>query len=169
MDYKQIEQLLERYWQCETTLEEEQTLRLFFVNQEIPQHLLRYKELFVYQDTQREIGLDEAFDKRMLAIVEPTVVKAKRLTIMARFAPLFKAAAVVVFVVMVGNVIQHSLLSDRTTEYNYDNYVDTYDNSEAAYQKVSSALMIISEGLNKSKDLQLVDSLRLNEMEGITE
>ena len=30
MDYKYIEQLLERYWQCETTLQEENILRAFF-------------------------------------------------------------------------------------------------------------------------------------------
>ena len=29
MDYKDIEQLLERYWQCETSVEEEATLRDF--------------------------------------------------------------------------------------------------------------------------------------------
>ena len=30
MDYKYIEQLLERYWQCETSVEEESELRAFF-------------------------------------------------------------------------------------------------------------------------------------------
>ena len=30
MDYKYIEQLLERYWNCETSAEEEQILRIFF-------------------------------------------------------------------------------------------------------------------------------------------
>ena len=46
MDYKYIEQLLERYWQCETSLEEESELRSFFSEEEVPAHLLRYKELF---------------------------------------------------------------------------------------------------------------------------
>ena len=36
MDYKYIEQLLERYWKCETSLEEEQILRTFFRQEEIP-------------------------------------------------------------------------------------------------------------------------------------
>ncbi len=43
MDYKDIEQLLERYWQCETSVEEEATLRDFFAKEEVPAHLLRYK------------------------------------------------------------------------------------------------------------------------------
>lgn len=93
MDYKDIEQLLERYWQCETSVEEEATLRDFFAKEEVPAHLLRYKNLFVYQQVQQEVGLGEDFDARILAEVEPTVVKAKRLTLTGRFIPLFKAAA----------------------------------------------------------------------------
>lgn len=50
MDYKYIEQLLERYWNCETSLEEEQILRSFFRQKEVPAHLLRYKQLFAYQE-----------------------------------------------------------------------------------------------------------------------
>ena len=30
MDYKNIEQLLERYWECETTPQEERILKAFF-------------------------------------------------------------------------------------------------------------------------------------------
>lgn len=36
MDYKYIEQLLERYWNCETSVEEEQILRIFFQQKELP-------------------------------------------------------------------------------------------------------------------------------------
>ena len=69
MDYKDIEQLLERYWQCETSVEEEATLRDFFAKEEVPAHLLRYKNLFVYQQVQQEVGLGEDFDTRILAEV----------------------------------------------------------------------------------------------------
>ena len=31
MDYKYIEQLIERYWECETSQQEEDILRAFFV------------------------------------------------------------------------------------------------------------------------------------------
>ena len=49
MDYKYIQQLLERYWMCETTLEEEEILRTFFSQKDIPAGLLRYKDLFAYE------------------------------------------------------------------------------------------------------------------------
>jgi len=109
MDYKDIEQLLERYWQCETSVEEEAALRDFFAKEEVPAHLLRYKNLFVYQQVQQEVGLGEDFDARILAEVEPTVVKAKRLTLTGRFIPLFKAAAIIL---SLGNVAQHSFSGD---------------------------------------------------------
>ena len=61
MDCKYIEQLLERYWQCETSLEEEAQLRAFFNGSDVPEHLLRYKDLFVYQQLQQEVGLRSRF------------------------------------------------------------------------------------------------------------
>ena len=138
MDYKYIEQLLERYWQCETSLEEESELRAFFSKGEIPAHLLQYKDLFVYQQVQRETGLGEDFDARILAQVEPPVVKARRLT-------------------------------NETLDYNYDTYTDTYDDPEVAYKQVSSALMMLSEGINKSQDQNLADSVRLGGVDMINE
>ena len=112
MDYKDIEQLLERYWQCETSVEEESVLRDFFTKEEVPAHLLRYKNLFVYQQVQQEVGLGEDFDARILAQVETPVVKAKRLTLTGRFIPLFKAAAVLAIILSLGNVAQHSFSGD---------------------------------------------------------
>ena len=47
MDYKYIEQLLERYWQCETTLQEESILRTFFSQEDVPASLMQYKALFM--------------------------------------------------------------------------------------------------------------------------
>ncbi|GAE17569.1 hypothetical protein IX321_000622 [Bacteroides pyogenes] len=112
MDYKNIEQLLEKYWQCETSIEEESLLRQFFTQGDVPAHLLRYKSLFVYQQIQRNVGLSKDFDTRILAEVEPPVVKARRLTLTARFMPLFKAAAVVVLFLSLGNIAQHSFTGE---------------------------------------------------------
>ena len=54
MDCKYIEQLLERYWQCETSLEEEAQLRAFFNGSDVPE---------------QEVGLGADFDARVLAEV----------------------------------------------------------------------------------------------------
>jgi hypothetical protein len=42
MDYKYINQLLERYWQCETTLQQEAMLRAFFSQDDVPAELQQY-------------------------------------------------------------------------------------------------------------------------------
>lgn len=160
MDCKYIEQLLERYWQCETSLEEESELRNFFSKEEVPAHLLQYKDLFVYQQVQHEVGLGEDFDARILAQVEVPVVKAKRLTLVGRFMPLFKAAAVIALMLSLGNIAQRSFFADDALDYNYEAYTDTYDDPEVAYKQVSSALMMLSDGINKSQDQHLTDSVQ---------
>ena len=47
MDYKYIEQILERYWQCETTLHEESILQSFFRQKDVPRHLRPYAHLLM--------------------------------------------------------------------------------------------------------------------------
>lgn len=112
MDYKYIEQLLERYWNCETSLEEEQILHAFFRQKDIPAHLLRYKSLFASYEAEKEVKLGEDFDARILARVERPVVKAERLTMRTRFMPLFKAAAVVAVLLGMGGVVQRTMDKD---------------------------------------------------------
>lgn len=169
MDCRYIEQLLERYWQCETSLEEEARLRDFFLNEEVPEPLLPYKDLFVYQNLQQRVGLGEGFDERILHMVEadePLVVKAKRITLLGRLSPLFKAAALVAIVILSGNLVQRSFSNREVLDYNYDSYTDTYSDPEVAYKEVSSALMMLSEGLNKSEQQHPTDSVAIiNEME----
>ena len=112
MDSKYIEQLLERYWQCETSLEEEAQLRTFFMEGDVPGHLLRYKDLFVYQQLQQEEHLGADFDVRVLAEIEAPVAKARPMPLAARLMPLFKAAAAVAVVFSLGNAMHHSFFSD---------------------------------------------------------
>lgn len=113
MDSKHIEQLLERYWQCETSLQEEAELRTFFAGEDIPEHLLRYRDLFIYQQLQQDEHLGEDFDKRILALTEEVpVVKARRISLTRRFMPLFKAAATLALVLTMGNIMQHSFFYD---------------------------------------------------------
>lgn len=102
MDYKYIEQLLERYWQCETTLQEEAILRTFFSQPDIPEELQKYQALFSYE-SQMEEPLGEDFDARMLDLIGET---PKIITLKDRLMPLFKAAAIVAILLTLGNAAQ---------------------------------------------------------------
>ena len=137
MDYKYIEQLLERYWNCETSLEEEQILRLFFRQKEVPAHLLRYKQLFAYQDVEKEKGLGDDFDTRILTQIERPVVKAQRLTMRTRFMPLFKAAAMIAVLFLMGTVMQHTMEGgDSDTVSVHDEYQNSTTDPQVAYEPV---------------------------------
>ena len=157
MDYKYIEQLLERYWQCLTTLEEEQILHTFFSQKDIPAELETYRALFACgEQSRQEETLDDDFDARILAMIEDTEqpVKARTITMSHRLAPLFKAAAVVAITITLGNAAQMSFDNgnDETAEdINYTGYRDTFSDPATAYDKVHNALELVSEGFSNAQ------------------
>ena len=104
MDYKYIEHLLDRYFEAETTLEEEQILRAFFSQENIPAEMEQWRALF---NNEADCLLDDDFDARIMeAIEEQPVVKAREVTLTRRLMPLFKAAAVVAIIITIGSALQ---------------------------------------------------------------
>ncbi len=105
MDYKYIEQLLERYFAAETTQEEEAILRTFFSQEDIPADMRQWSALFT-AEADEELGDD--FDVRMLEMIDEgtQVVKAREITLSQRLKPLFKAAAVIAIILTVGGALQ---------------------------------------------------------------
>lgn len=152
MDYKYIEQLLERYWQCETTLEEETILRTFFSQEDIPANLRPYQKLFSGIKSMQECRLGDDFDRKILEkISSETPVKAKRITLSRRLMPLYKAAATVAIILTLGNAAQSSFQNkNQADDYNYDSYQDSYSDPSVAYDHVSNALDMVSQGLCES-------------------
>ena len=108
MDYKYIEQLMERYWNAETTLEEESILRSFFRQENIPAEMEPLRALFTDEASQQQLSDD--FDARILEMIReeeaPKVVKARELTLTRRLMPLFKAAAVIAIILTIGGALQ---------------------------------------------------------------
>ena len=120
MDYKYIEQLLERYWQGETTLQEEAILRAFFSQDDVPTCLMKYKSLFDCGLQEETLGDD--FDARILDSIgeDEKEPKAKVVSWSSRLMPLFKAAAVVAILLTIGNAAQ------APWNYGWDNPQDEY-------------------------------------------
>ena len=175
MDYKYIEHLLERYWEATTTPQEEMILRTFFSQDVLPEHLAQYQPLFVYEQTAAtEQPLGDDFDRRMLERIgqsadeapKKVVVKAQRLTIASRLRPLFRAAAAVAIVAVLGTAAQSAFRqTDQTNEawdYNSASYADTYQHPEEALDALDAGLAEISDMLNSSTS---ADSLANNEDE----
>ena len=143
MDYKYIEQLLERYWAAETSLEEESILRTFFSQKDIPAEMEHLRPLF----TDDAVGqtLDDDFDARILqAIGEPLtskeVVKAREVTLTQRLMPLFKAAAIIAIILTLGGALQAPWDNTWNTPEDY-----------AAIQQVDTINVIPVQAENISK------------------
>lgn len=126
MDYKYIEGLLDRYFEAETTLEEERILRTFFSQENIPADMRQWRALFV----EDEQPLGEDFDSRILEMIgqEPQTVKAQTVKLSQRLYPLFKAAAVIAIILTIGGALQAP----------WDNSWNTPDDYAALQQAVDT-------------------------------
>lgn len=155
MDYKYINQLLERYWACETSLEEENILRAFFSQKDIPADLLKYQDLFAYvQEEKGAKTLGTDFDMRILSMIEeeePLQVKAKSITLTRRLMPLFKAAAVVAMFLTLGNAAQES----------FKNKANDFDATANGYERVEKG---VSVALNDSAMIDTIKNASLQAM-----
>lgn len=154
MDYKYIEQLVERYFECETTLQEEQILRTFFAQtgEQVPEELRQWQPLFAAMTPDEQLGDD--FTARVLALTEGAPhVKARTVSLSERLRPLMRAAAVVGVVLALGQAMHFSTSRNATQgdDINYANYTDTYDDPSMAYDQVEDALQLMSEGFSQAR------------------
>ena len=143
MDYKYIEQLLERYWSCETSLEEEEILKAFFSQEELPASLHRYRDLFAYEHQEvKDDVLGDDFDDRIIEMVSEK--KARTVTFTQRLMPLFKAAAVVAIFLTLGNAAQRAFEAPES------------DNTDMA---------VIEQPTTDNKSVAMGDSLRVDTLQ----
>jgi len=164
MDYKYIEQLLDRYFQGETSLQEEQILKAFYAQgvADMPEELYKYAPLFAVMNEHEQLGAD--FDERMLQLIDEQQsqqearieelnqpVKARTISLTERLRPLFGAAAVVAILLTLGNAINSSFKQNDTwvdaDEYAKRGAVEVNtDEPAVAYESTSDSLFV-KEGL----------------------
>lgn len=108
MDYKYIEQLIDRYFEGETTLEEEQILKKFFAQEVLPEHLRKWQALFIAERDLAAARLDESFHERILALTGEYHVKAQPISLHVRLRPLYRVAAFLAFAVVMGTAVEYS-------------------------------------------------------------
>ncbi len=69
MEYAAIRALLDKYWEAETTLEEESALVAYFRQPDIDPRLTPFREMFVYFEQESRVMPGEGFEKRILDAV----------------------------------------------------------------------------------------------------
>ncbi|HEX8038842.1 MAG TPA: hypothetical protein VF490_06810 [Chryseosolibacter sp.] len=144
MDSEKIDQLLSRYWNCETSLEEEQQLRAFFRQTDIPDHLQETAALFRYFDAQKNKSLTEAgFDRAVMSRIQgPKKGKAASLL----FNSMRIAAGIAVLITAVWLV----RLEVRKTSP--PEMADTYSDPKMAFEETKKALMMISKSFGTAEE-----------------
>lgn len=65
MDYNTIKALLDRYFEGETSLEEESLLRQYFQQEDIPAEWANYQSLFQFFQREGEKGTSPEFDEKL--------------------------------------------------------------------------------------------------------
>ncbi len=122
MELAKIENLLEKYFEAETSIQEEAILQEYFAKDEVPEHLKQYKEIFNF------------FSNSLLETSSRTIAlkKETKRTISIKWLSI---AAMLVFFIGIYSVYQ----TNQTEK----------EEARLAYMETQKALDLISQSLNK--------------------
>ena len=126
MELKLVEQLLEKYFQGETTIAEEKQLKAYFSSNDVAPHLAKYQSLFGYFETQKGTQFEQK-----LPLQPRKQNTVKWIGIAASFVVLFGLATFYFY----PSELKHEDLG-------------TYDNPEEAFEATQKALLMVSEQVN---------------------
>jgi len=144
MDSKRIEQLLEKYWNAETSLEEEQELHQFFKGQDVPENLKETAELFRYFETEKSRTLNENFDAAVTKLIKKR--QGGKMIAMTNWFQIARVAAGVAVIVAAVYLIGHEVRNSSPTEL-----TDTESDPKLAFEETKKALMMISKNFGKAQ------------------
>ena len=144
MDSEKINELLSKYWNCETTLEEERQLQVYFRNSQVPESLKETASLFQYFEEERKKNItDIAFDSQ----VTKQTRKQKSPMAALVYNSMRIAAGVIVLVLAVW------LVRLEVRKSAADEVTDTYNDPKMAFEETKKALMMISKSFGTAEEL----------------
>jgi len=142
MDSNRMEELLQKYWNCETSLDEETQLRAYFQRADVPEHLKETANLFRYFEQQKNTSIqDIALD----GVIVPGQHRNKTRKLVYNS---LRIAAGVAVLVVAGWFLRHETKTENTAEV----IVDTYDDPKLAFEETKKALRMISDGFEEAEE-----------------
>ncbi len=142
MELTTIRELVDKYWNGETSLEEEAQLQRYFQEEEAPADLKKEAALFrYYQSNTRFRTLDERFDEQLTQRIEQKQAKQRWLA----YQPLLRIAAAVVLVILAAVLFRTEWIG----ETNPVAAEDTYEDPRLAYEQTKEALLLVSSLMNE--------------------
>ena len=144
MDLHEVEKLLEKYWQCETSLEDEQKLRDFFVKGNIPSSAKGAAELFRFLNAEKSKSLAANFEGAVTKKLEAR--RGGKVIQMISYGNMARIAAGIVVVVAATFLIRQEIRKSYPQELQ-----DTYTDPQMAFEETKRALQMISNSFGKAK------------------
>ena len=144
MDYNHIKSLLDKYWEGDTSLQEEAELKMYFSSNEVDEKLKPFKSLFQFFKEEREDGSTIGLEQKILDEIQGTTPKTRKLS---PWRPLLKYAAVLVFALFSGYAIFYGSMNSPVNESIV--YDDNPQEAIEAYNEVKAALALVSNKLEK--------------------
>lgn len=176
MEKAKVIALLEKYWQAETTIAEEQTLAAYFQGEDVDPELRVYSNMFSYFHEETEVTAGPGFGNRILQRLglpleeddapggdmapEPPVVPITRQSF--RWGVVGAAAAILLVIAslfLLRPEGQPGILADTRPATNTQgrrvgetaDIADTYADPEQALAAVRHALLVASRNLNQGR------------------
>lgn len=144
MDSEKIDELLNKYWNCETSLEEEEQLQAYFRNSDLPEQHKETAPMFRYFDAQKKKSLsDSSFEGSVMKKIQGP--KNGKLRVLA-FNSMRIAAGIVVLVLAVW-LVRMEVRKSAPQEI-----ADTYDDPKLAFEETKKALMMISRSFGTAEE-----------------
>lgn len=148
MDLKKKRALLEKYYNGESTLEEEKLLRDYFYNQSVDQEFAADQDIFLYQDQENlnEEEFPDISDEIWNNLQTDKTYNVKSNNKIGYFY--LRIAASIIIIIGSFFIIKNQVFN-KNTEIQF---TDTYDNPELAYKQAKETLLYVSAMLNTGKD-----------------
>lgn len=161
MDYNNIRKLLDKYWEGESSVQEEVQLRDFFNGSDVPEDLKSYQPLFQFFKMEQEKKLNEDFDKRLIQQLESSEKSLAKVRSLPFY--LMRIAAVGLLLISVYFVSQQLFYkTDKTIVTNYEEMTP-----EEVYAQTKQALLLVSAKLNKGTDVANDGLSKMNKATGV--
>ena len=139
MDSNQLEELIKKYWECETSLEEEERLRNWFRTHDVPERFKETAALFTYFDEQKQKSAGEHFDKQVITKISASA-GGKTINLWQtslRIAAGIAVVAAAIFFVRKEIIKTHD--------------VAVIEDPQKALEETKKALMLISKGFSTAE------------------
>jgi hypothetical protein len=144
MDSEKIDDLLKKYWNCESSLEEEQQLQEYFQKGIIAERHKDTAPLFRYfQETKKKSLNDVSFDAQVLNKVQKPGA-AKVIKLMQNSMRI----AAGISVLLMATWFVHTELKNTNTQEE----LDTFNDPQLAFEETKKALMMISKSFGRAEE-----------------